>query len=268
MTRIRQAVIPAAGVGKRFYPLTRAQPKEMLPILDKPLIHYVVEEAIKSKLDQILIIVGHGKDAIIDYFDYHFLDDNQDEYAIKYMPDIFFVRQKKPLGLGDSLRYAKNFTRDEPFVVLLGDTIYRSSKEETVTWSLLNDFQKKGDPLVLVEKIREEKISDYGIVEVTKNLRITKFLEKPLPTETTSRLGITGTYILTAEIYSYLDKLKKGRNDEYQLTDALDLYARDYSTYASILNGKRYDVGTKELWMSTFFEFTKNDERFRRVLKN
>lgn len=131
--KVTKCVIPAAGMGSRFYPLTRAQPKEMLPILDRPVIHYVVEEAVKSGLDEILIIVGSGKDSIINYFDKHPLDDRTENSGVIDFPDIYFIRQKSQLGLADSIRYTRGFTSDEPFVVLLGDTIYRSSLQTTVT---------------------------------------------------------------------------------------------------------------------------------------
>ncbi|MGC9123995.1 MAG: UTP--glucose-1-phosphate uridylyltransferase [Thermoplasmata archaeon] len=266
MTRVRKAVIPAAGTGKRFYPLTRAQPKEMLPILDKPVIHYVVEEAVKSGLDEILIIVGHGKDAIIDYFDYHVLDETMDNYGIRNLPDIYFIRQKQPLGLGDALKYAEKFVDDDPFAVLLGDTIYVSKSNKTVTSQLLDVYSKIKAPVIAVEKVKREKIRDYGIIsgkKIKNSLwKVDYLIEKPEPENSPSNLGITGIYILQSDIFEYLKKIGPGKNNEYQLTDALNLLAKEKDLYAHIFIGKRYDIGTKELWYKVFMNFLKNNKNY------
>jgi len=259
---IKKAVIPAAGIGKRFYPLTRAMPKEMLPLLDKPVIHYVVEEAVKSGLDEILIIIGHGKEAIIDYFDYNYLDEEMDNYGISNFPSIYFIRQKKQLGLGDALRYSEKFVGDDPFVVLLGDTVYISDTEKTVTRQLIDVYDKLKSPLIAVEKVKKGKIKDYGIIsgeKIKRNLwKIYSLVEKPEPDKAPSDIGITGIYILDNKIFDYLNKIKIGKNNEYQLTDALNLYAKENDLYASSFKGKRYDIGTKELWYEAFIEFFKN----------
>jgi len=260
---IRKVVIPAAGAGKRFYPLTRAMPKEMLPILDKPVIHYVVEEAVKSGIDEILIIVGHGKDAIINYFDYNNMDEELDNYGIRDFPSIYFIRQKQPLGLGDALRYAEKFVGEELFVVLLGDTIYVSETKKTVLKQLLDVYEETKTPLIAVEEVSIDKIKDYGIIsgkKVKNNLwKIDHLIEKPEPDEAPSNLGITGIYILDNKIFDYLKKIKKGKNNEYQLTDALNLYAKENDLYASTFKGKRYDIGTKELWYKTYMEFLESN---------
>jgi len=259
---IKKAVIPAAGTGKRFYPLTRAMPKEMLPLLDKPVIHYVVEEAVKSGLDEILIIVGHGKEAIIDYFDYNSLDEEMDSYGIRDFPSIYFIRQKEQLGLGDALRYSEKFVGDDPFVVLLGDTVYVSGTKKTVTKQLIDTYEELKSPLIAVEEVEKEKMKDYGMIsgeKIKKNLwKIDYLVEKPDPDKAPSDLGITGIYILDSKIFDYLNKIKIGRNNEYQLTDALNLYAKENELYASSFKGKRYDIGTKELWYEAFIEFFKN----------
>jgi len=259
---IKKAVIPAAGIGKRFYPLTRAMPKEMLPLLDKPVIHYVVEEAVKSGLDEILIIVGHGKEAIIDYFDYNDLDEEMDNYGIRNFPSIYFIRQKEQLGLGDALRYSEKFVNSDPFVVLLGDTVYVSDTEKTVTKQLIDIYDKLKSPLIAIEKVKEEKIKDYGILsgeKIKRNLwKIDYLVEKPEQDKAPSDLGITGTYILDSKIFDYLNRIKIGKNNEYQLTDALNLYAKENDLYASTFKGKRYDIGTKELWYQAFMEFLKD----------
>jgi len=258
---IRKVVIPAAGTGKRFYPLTRAMPKEMLPILDKPVIHYVVEEAVKSGFDEILIIVGHGKDAIINYFDYNSMDEELDNYGIRDFPSIYFIRQKQPLGLSDALRYAEKFVGEEPFVVLLGDTIYISETKKAVLKQLLDVYEEIKTPLIAVEEVSIDKIKDYGIIsgkKVKNNLwKIDYLVEKPEPNEAPSNLGITGIYILDNKIFDYLKKIKKGKNNEYQITDALNLYAKENDLFGSTFKGKRYDIGTKELWYHSFIEFLK-----------
>ena len=259
---IKKGVIPAAGAGKRFYPLTRAMPKEMLPLLDKPVIHYVVEEAVKSGLDEILIIVGHGKEAIIDYFDYNDLDEEMDNYGIRNFPSIYFIRQKAQLGLGDALKYSEKFVGDEPFVVLLGDTAYISNTDKTVTRQLIDVYDKLKSPLIAVEKVKKEKMKDYGIIsgeKIKRNLwKIDYLVEKPEPDKAPSDLGITGIYILNNKIFDCLNRIKIGKNNEYQLTDALNLYAKENDLYASSFKGKRYDIGTKELWYEAFMEFLKN----------
>jgi len=260
---IRKVVIPAAGTGKRFYPLTRAMPKEMLPILDKPVIHYVVEEAVRSGLDDILIIVGHGKDAIINYFDYNIMDEELDNYGIRDFPSIYFIRQKQPLGLGDALRYAEKFVGEEPFVVLLGDTIYVSETRKTVLKQLLDVYEEIKKPLIAVEEVSIDKIKDYGIISgknVKNNLwKINYLIEKPEPNEAPSNLGITGIYILDNKIFYYLKEIKKGKNNEYQLTDALNLYAKENDLYATTFKGRRYDIGTKNLWYKTYVDFLRSN---------
>lgn len=271
MERIRKCVIPAAGLGKRFYPLTRAQPKEMLPILDKPVIHYVVEEAVLSGLDEVLIIVGSGKDAIINYFDKHILDNEMDRYGISNLPNIYFVRQKEQKGLADAIRYAKGFTGNEDFVVLLGDTIYRSNLKKTVTADILDSYYKTGDSIIAVETVPAEKIQDYGIVDVglpdNGLYKIKKVVEKPQISDAPSRLGITGIYVMNKNIFNFLDKIKPGKNGEYQVADAYNLFINEYNLYAKIINGVRYDIGTKELWVKAFIDFARNDIRFREVTK-
>ncbi|MGP6221077.1 UTP--glucose-1-phosphate uridylyltransferase [Caldiplasma sukawensis] len=265
MEKIKKCVIPAAGLGTRFYPLTRAQPKEMLPILDKPVIHYVVEEAVKSGLDEILIIVGAGKESIINYFDKNKLDDKFDDYGIKDIPEIYFVRQKEQKGLADAVRYAKGFVDEEPFVVLLGDTIFKS-ESGTATSSLMSIFYKYKKQCLQVERVPKSKVQDYGIVEVepfNECFIIKNIIEKPSPENAPSDLGATGSYILLPQIFDYIKNIKPGKNNELQLADAFTEVIKNEGMIASMLKGKRYDVGTKELWVSTFIEFARNDNRFK-----
>ena len=272
MGKISKAVIPAAGAGSRFYPLTRAQPKEMLPVVDKPVIHYVVEEAVRSGLDEILIIAGAGKDAIMNYFDHHFLDDRMEDKYFMNLPDIFFVRQKGQLGLADAVRCSKSFVGDDPFVVLLGDTIYESGTGEPATRQIIRRYEELGNPVIAVENVPKSKTKDYGMVDgvqVSEGLWLVKNLvEKPSPEEAPSDLGITGIYALEPDIFGCIDNLKPGRNGELQLTDALLDYSGNRKVYASTFKGTRYDIGTKELWIKTFIEFTIRDERFRNILKD
>ena len=259
---LKKVVIPAAGLGKRFYPLTRAQPKEMLPLVDKPVIHYVVEEAVKSGLDEILIIVGKGKDAIMNYFDKtNIYEDLEKKYGIYDFPNIYFIRQKEQFGLADAIRYAKSFVGDEPFVVLLGDTIYKSNNQLTVTQQLINIYTEHKLPVIAVEEVDKEKIKDYGIIKGNKISEkvwlIKDLVEKPKIANAPSNMGITGTYILESDIFDYINRIKIGVNNEYQLTDALKLLCKDKSLLGYKFEGKRYDIGTKELWIKTFIEFSK-----------
>ncbi len=254
-------MIPAAGKGKRFYPLTRAQPKEMLPILDKPVIHYVVEEALNSGVDEILIVVGAGKDAIVNYFDRSTLDNDTGDYGFKNFPDIYFVRQKEPIGLADAIMHAEHFTGDDDFIVLLGDTIYRSNTGRTVTSQVLDVYEKIGKPCVAVEEVPKEKISDYGIVnpiDPSKDpFKIRGIVEKPDPQNAPSNLGITGIYVLGKYIYDYIRTLKPGKNNELQLSDAYNIMLKETDVYATRINGKRYDIGTMNMWIKIFIEFAK-----------
>lgn len=260
--KVKKVVIPAAGLGKRFYPLTRSQPKEMLPIVDKPVIHYVVEEAVKSGLDEILIIVGKGKDAIINYFDKtNTYADLEKDYKIEDFPNIYFIRQKEQLGLADAIRYAKGFVGDDAFAVLLGDTIYRSSSPLTVTQQLIKVYSKHNSPAITVEEVPKDKIKDYGIIDGNKISDklwlINNLVEKPQIQNAPSNIGITGAYILESDIFGYIDKIKTGINNEYQLTDALKRLCKDRDLLGYKFEGKRYDIGTKELWIKTFLEFSK-----------
>lgn len=263
MQKIRKAVIPAAGRGSRFYPLTRAQPKEMLPILDKPVIHFVVEEAVKSGLDEILIIVGAGKDAIINYFDRHDLDDTMDKYGLRDIPSIYFVRQREQRGLADAIRYAKHFTGDDDFVVLLGDTIYVSYDNVTVTSKVLNSYYRYQLPTIAVEQVPDYKIKDYGIVKCEEKesgiYKVGQIVEKPEIADAPSNLGITGIYVLGDYIYDYLDAVYPGKNGELQLADAYNLLIKKMDVIGAKIEGKRYDIGTKEMWVRTFVEFAKKE---------
>jgi UTP--glucose-1-phosphate uridylyltransferase len=270
MAKIRKAVIPAAGLGSRMYPLTRAQPKEMLPILDKPVIHHVVDEILSAGIDQILIIVGKGKESIINYFDYNELDSKFN--ITPDFPEIFFVRQREQKGLADAVKYAKKFVNDEPFLVLAGDTIYKSRTDKTVVRQLLDIFDKTQSTSICLEEVPMEKTKYYGIVKgekVDNNLYLIKdMIEKPEISEAPSNLAITAAYALEPEIFDFINKINPGKNNEYQLTDALNLMCKEKDLFGVKIDGKRYDIGSKEFWVETFIEFAKNDKRFSDLFKS
>jgi len=266
-----KAVIPAAGLGTRFLPATKAQPKEMLPIVDKPTIQFVVEEAINSGIDDILIITGRGKRAIEDHFDRSFeLEEALKEQGktdllkevvdISELADIHYLRQKERKGLGHAIYCARNHVGDEPFAVLLGDTIVES--EIPCTKQLMNFYQKYEGSMIAVEEVQEEKISSYGIIDPEviddndNNVYLVKNLvEKPKVEEAPSNLGIIGRYILTPAIFDILEKTKPGKGNEIQLTDALNTLRKKKKVYACKFSGKRYDIGNKLDYLKTCIEY-------------
>jgi UTP--glucose-1-phosphate uridylyltransferase len=264
---IKKAVIPAAGLGTRFLPATKAQPKEMLPIIDTPTIQYVVQEAVDSGIEDILIISGKGKRAIEDHFDRNFelearLENGNEELynEIRHLADmanIHFIRQKEINGLGDAIYHARFHTGDQPFAVLLGDTIIDSVIP--VTQQLIDAYAQYRCSVVAVEKVPKERVSRYGIIGGKKLkdnvLHINTFIEKPSPEEAPSNLAIAGRYILTPEIYKTLENTPKGKNNELQLTDALFSLSRREDIIASIIEGKRYDIGNKLDYLKTCVEY-------------
>ena len=261
--RVRKAVLPAAGLGTRFLPATKAQPKEMLPVVDKPLIQYVVEECVASGIDNIIIVTGKGKNAIEDHFDYapeleSFLEHRGKADLAKLVRDIghmvnfSYTRQKEPLGLGHAVLVAKELVGNEPFAVLLGDVIIPGPCPATK--QLVEVYANTGKGVIAVEEIPREKTHLYGIVDVeTKNgagasertFRIRDLVEKPSPAESPSTLGITGRYLLPPEIFDCIERTKPGRGGEIQLTDALRLLAKESGLLAHVYEGKSYDAGDK-----------------------
>jgi UTP--glucose-1-phosphate uridylyltransferase len=265
---IKKAVIPAAGFGTRFLPASKAQPKEMLPIVDTPTIQYVVEEAVQSGITDILIIIGKGKRAIEEHFDRNF--ELEKELAeknklaelkvikeISELADIHFIRQKELNGLGDAITYAKMHVGNEPFAVLLGDTILGSKKP--VTRQLVEIFKRYRESVVVLEEVPKEKVSRYGIMKgkpVSKDLYLIEdFIEKPSVKEAPSNLAIAGRYILTPQIFECLSRTKPGKGGEIQLTDAMRLLVSQRAIYGMKLNGKRYDIGSKLDFLKTNIEF-------------
>jgi UTP--glucose-1-phosphate uridylyltransferase len=259
-----KVVIPAAGLGTRFLPATKSQPKEMLPIVDRPIIQYVVEEAVASGADDVLIITGRGKRSIEDHFDYSpelakwsHLPELQALDELSRRARIHFVRQREPRGLADAIASARHHTGQHPFGVLLGDTIHIC--DPPLLRQLWNTYEKLHAPVLAVETVSDGKVSDYGIIagpEVEPGLyRCSHLVEKPTLEDAPSRLGITGAYVLTPEIYEAIDRTGPGVNGEVQLTDALQLLARERDVFASTFSGVRYDIGDRYLWLKTNLEF-------------
>ena len=270
--KIRKAVIPAAGLGTRFLPATKSMPKEMLPIIDKPVIHYVVQEVINSGIEDIIIITGRGKRAIEDYFDSNpelefYLQKSGKEGTLKQMKnisslaDIHYIRQKEPLGLGHAILKAEKHIGDEPFAVLLGDDIIKNGRP--VTLQLMDGFEKTNCSVIGVEEVPMNKINRYGVVEVleTDPLEIKNMVEKPNREDAPSNLGIVGRYVLTHEIFECLHRTEKGHGNEIQLTDALKLLLEKQKIYAKKIDGKRYDVGDKFNYIRATIDFALRKEK-------
>jgi UTP--glucose-1-phosphate uridylyltransferase len=262
---IKKAVIPAAGFGTRFLPATKSQPKEMLPIVDTPTIQYVVEEAVESGITDILMIIGKGKRAIEEYFDKSYeleqqliesnkLDDLEKIQNITRLANIHFVWQKELNGLGDAIRYARHHVNNEPFVILLGDTLIEG-RGEPITMQLLKVYEKYKCSVVALEEVDMQVVSRYGVIagqEIEHDVyKVDYFVEKPDVDKAPSNLAIASRYIFTPEIFNYLDRIKPGKNNEVQLTDAMQLMLQDHEMYGLRFNGKRYDIGSKIDFLKT-----------------
>lgn len=267
--RVRKVVIPAAGFGTRFLPITKAQPKEMLPVVDKPVIQYVVEEAIISGIDDILIITGRNKRAIEDHFDRSFelelkFKDNENNpfydalQSLSDLPDIHYIRQREQRGLGDAVLLAERHCHNEPFAVLLGDTICVSPKGvNPCTRQMIDAYEHYARSIIAIEPVPKTKIKDYGIIdgkEIQKGVySINNIIEKPAPEKAPSNLGAIGRYVLTSEIFPLLKDATPGVGGEIQLTDAL---RRLKEPIGIITNCRRYDIGDKLGWIKTSIELT------------
>jgi UTP--glucose-1-phosphate uridylyltransferase len=259
MTKVRKAVIPAAGLGTRFLPATKAQPKEMLPLLDKPAIQYVVEESVRAGLTDIIIITGRGKHAIVDHFDRsfeleHFLeakgkfDELKQVREISDMASIHYIRQRDPLGLGHAVAAAEGHVRDEPFAVLLGDDLIVESTR--LLQEMLAVHGKYGRSVLGAMEVSRDDISLYGAIEpeLVENehlARVRSIVEKPAPEDAPSNLAAIGRYVLTPEIFDCLRRTQPGVGGELQLTDAINLLAQEQAVYAYVFEGGRFDVGNK-----------------------
>ncbi|NLB56348.1 MAG: UTP--glucose-1-phosphate uridylyltransferase GalU, partial [Lentisphaerae bacterium] len=249
---IRKAVIPAAGFGTRFLPVSKSQPKEMLPIVDKPVIQYVVEEAVASGITDILMIIGKSKRAIEEYFDRNFelehelISKNKEEdleilRKISDMANVHFVWQKQLNGLGDAVMYAADHVGDEPFALLLGDTLVES--DTPVTKQLMDEFAKRRASVVALEEVPKEKVSRYGVMAgecINSNLyRVNDFVEKPKQEEAPSNLAIAGRYVFTPDLFDFIRKLEPGLNNEIQLTDAMKAMAVESTVFGLRFDGIR-----------------------------
>lgn len=287
--RVRKAVLPAAGLGTRFLPATKVQPKEMLPVVDKPLIQYSVEECAASGIENIIIVTGRGKNAIEDHFDSspeleRFLRDKGDAKRADLVRGIgnqihfSYIRQREPLGLGHAVLVARELVGDEPFAILLGDVI--CDGPEPATRALCEVYEATGTGAIAVEPVPRERIPFYGIVEARparepkwgdRLRQILDLVEKPEPEKAPSNLAVIGRYVLPPEVFDFLEQTPPGRGGEIQLTDALRQLARERGLWALISEGKTHDAGDKLGFLKATIEFAlKNPELgpdFREYLK-
>lgn len=266
---MRKAVIPAAGFGTRFLPFTKAVPKEMIPLIDKPVIQYVVEEAVAAGLTEILIIISTGKNAIQDHFNPEFSLEQrlaasgkdkllEEMRQINRLANIQYVYQQELNGLGDAVRYAECFVGDEPFAILLGDTV-TSSDTIPVTAQLVNAAVKVNASVVAVEEIPREKTNRYGVIDADVydgNLyKVKQFVEKPEPQNAPSNLAVASRYVFTPEIFSFLRKTPPGKGGEIQITDAMCLMLQSQAMFALKVDGRRHDIGNKLDFIKATVEF-------------
>jgi len=276
LKKVRKAIIPAAGLGTRFLPATKAMPKEMLPIVDKPTIQYIVEEAVESGIEDIIIVTGRTKRAIEDHFDSApELERNLEEKGkldlleeVRYssnLGNIHFIRQKEPKGLGHAVWCARNFIGDEPFAVLLGDDIVRN--DTPCLKQLIEQYEETLSSVIGVQRVPEEETHRYGVIEPLNNrgrlYEVKSLVEKPPQGTAPSNLAIIGRYVLTPEIFRFLDKQKIGAGGEIQLTDAIAELNQIQRVFAYEFEGSRHDVGEKFGFITTTIEFALQDEELR-----
>ena len=271
-----KAIIPAAGLGTRFLPATKSQPKEMLPVADKPAIHYVVEEAAAAGIEDVLIVTGRGKRSIEDYFDRSFeLEqalERQGETEqlerirkISELARIYYVRQGEPKGLGDAVRCAQQFVGDEPFAVLLGDVIVQA--DVSCIGQLIDVYYEHRCPVLGIEKIDPDNVQKYGVID--GELRedgaysVKSLIEKPVPEEAPSNLAAIGRYVLTPEVFESIERTEPGVGGEVQLTDALRMLLAKIPILAHLVSGKRYDIGSFAGWLEANVAFAIRDEELK-----
>jgi UTP--glucose-1-phosphate uridylyltransferase len=284
--RVRKAVLPAAGLGTRFLPATKAQPKEMLPIVDKPLIQYVVEECVASGIEHVIIVTGKGKNAIEDHFDSapelerfleeHGRKDKADQVRqISNMVQVSYTRQKEPLGLGHAVLVARDLVGEEPFAVLLGDVIILGPRP--ATRQIKEVYEGTGMGVIAVEEVPREKTQLYGIAAGEpasrppwgdRLLRVRDLVEKPSPDKAPSNLAITGRYVLPPEIFECLESTQPGAGGEIQLTDALRLLAREMGLWAYIYEATSYDAGDKLGFLKATVEIGMKNQEFGEEFRN
>jgi UTP--glucose-1-phosphate uridylyltransferase len=277
---IRKAVIPAAGFGTRFLPATKSQPKEMLPIVDTPVIQYVVEEAVAAGISDILMVIGKGKRSIEEHFDRSFqleaqlleqgkMAELEAVRQISELADIHFVWQKEMKGLGDAVYCARHHVGEEPFAVLLGDTLIDAPRPATEQLQRL--FEQHGGSVVLVEQIEQSRVSRYGVIDGKESepgvYLVKDFVEKPAVEEAPSNLVIAGRYILTPDIFEYLRQTEPRSEGEIQLTDAMRMMVRERPMYGLRLDGRRCDIGSKEGFIKTNIEFALKREDMAEELR-
>ncbi len=275
--KLSKAVIPAAGLGTRFLPATKAQPKEMLPVVDKPAIQYVVEEAIGAGINNILIITGRGKRSLADHFDRSFelehylkrankLDELNGVIEISELANFYFARQPEPLGLGNAILISQSYVANDSFVVLLADDLM--APESTVLREMSEIHSKTGSAILALKEVSQDEISLYGCVGFEKTddsnvVRITSVVEKPDLRTAPSNLAIMGRYIFNSDIFSYLAELKPGKMGELQLTDAISSYLENSEVLGYVFTSGRYDIGNKVDYLRTNFEFALNRSDLR-----
>ncbi|KPB05732.1 UTP--glucose-1-phosphate uridylyltransferase GalU [Bacillus sp. CHD6a] len=274
--QLRKAIIPAAGLGTRFLPVTKAQPKEMLPIVDKPTLQYIIEEAVKSGIEEILIITGRNKKSIEDHFDKSVELEFELEVKGKYdlleevrrisdLVNIHFIRQKEPKGLGHAIYCAKSFIGNEPFAVMLGDDIVENDKPCLL--QLMEMYEQYKTTILGVQEIPRESVNKYGVVEekqIEERLyKVNGLVEKPLVEEAPSNITILGRYVITPAILEILEQTEPGKGGEIQLTDALKVLAQKEAMYSYIFEGRRYDVGDKQGFLQATVEFALQREDLR-----
>ncbi|MDQ0428396.1 UTP--glucose-1-phosphate uridylyltransferase [Planomicrobium stackebrandtii] len=273
--RVKKAIIPAAGLGTRFLPATKAMPKEMLPIIDKPAIQYIIEEAIASGIEDIIIVTGKGKRAIEDHFDHAFELENtlmlkgKQEMLNSVLEtskvEIHFIRQKQPLGLGHAIWTARKFIGNEPFAVLLGDDIVEN--DEPCLAQLMDQNEKTGKSVIGVKQVAEKDTERYGIIDPVsvegKLIEVKRFVEKPTYGTSPSNYAIMGRYILTPEVFKYLGEHQIGAHGEIQLTDAVQKLNEVQRVFAYEFEGQRFDVGEKFGFIETMIEFALKRSEFK-----
>lgn len=268
--KVRKAIIPAAGLGTRFLPATKAMPKEMLPIVDKPTIQFIVEEAKESGIEDILIVTGKNKRAIENHFDSNpeleqDLEKTGKAELLKLTQEItnlgvnlYYTRQPHPAGLGDAIYQARSFVGNEPFVIMLGDDLMKD--KVPLTKQLIDDYDKTHASTLAVKKVPHEEVSKYGVIapegKIEEDLyNVKSFVEKPAVDQAPSDLAIIGRYLLTPEIFEILEHQKPGRGGEIQLTDAIDTMNQTQHVFAHVFKGERFDVGNKEGYLETSIEY-------------
>ncbi|MGE5473403.1 MAG: UTP--glucose-1-phosphate uridylyltransferase GalU [Ignavibacteriales bacterium] len=274
--KVRKAIIPAAGLGTRFLPATKAQPKEMLPIVDKPTIQFIVEEAIEAGIEDIIIVTGRNKRSIEDHFDKSLELEMELQKSgkgellslvkdISNLVDIHYIRQKEPKGLGHAIYCARSFVGDEPFAVLLGDDIVKS--EQPCIGQLIDIYNEYKTSILGVQMVDWEEVNKYGIVECNKIeeriYKVKNMIEKPEKTQAQSNIAILGRYILSPKVFECLEKLEPGAGGEIQLTDALRELSKQEAIYAYDFIGKRYDVGDKLGYLKATVEFALHREELK-----